>query len=95
MRKPGVLLDDVQEVSNYVAALNHGLKRNRKIKHTVPGTPDAYVGFWDLEEEEGVTVVRIKELALELCEKADDVLLVPPSKRGRRPFFLTKIKLSG
>jgi Fic family protein len=27
---PGVPLDDVQEVSNYVAALNHGLKRLRK-----------------------------------------------------------------
>ena len=26
---PGVPLDDVQEVSNYVAALNHGLKRMR------------------------------------------------------------------
>lgn len=26
-RQPGVPLDDVQEVSNYVAALNHGLKR--------------------------------------------------------------------
>src|SRR5277367_7009632 len=26
---PGVPLDDVQEVSNYVAALNHGLKRLR------------------------------------------------------------------
>jgi Fic family protein len=25
--QPGVPLDDVQEVSNYVAALNHGLKR--------------------------------------------------------------------
>lgn len=27
---PGVPLDDVQEVSNYVAAMNHGLKRMRK-----------------------------------------------------------------
>src|SRR5580698_7649880 len=27
---PGVPLDDVQEVSNYVAALNHGLKRMRE-----------------------------------------------------------------
>jgi Fic family protein len=27
---PGVPLDDVQEVSNYVAAMNHGLKRLRK-----------------------------------------------------------------
>lgn len=28
--QPGVPLDDVQEVSNYVAALNHGLKRLKK-----------------------------------------------------------------
>ena len=27
---PGVPVDDVQEVSNYVAALNHGLKRLRE-----------------------------------------------------------------
>lgn len=27
---PGVPLDDVQEVSNYVAAMNHGLRRLRK-----------------------------------------------------------------
>jgi Fic family protein len=29
-RVPGVPLDDVQEVSNYVAAINHGLKRLRE-----------------------------------------------------------------
>jgi hypothetical protein len=82
-QEPGVPLDDVQEVSNYVAALNQGLKRNRKIKHTVPGTPDAYVDFWDLEEEEGVTAAKTSELALALGEKANDVLLTPLNKRGR------------
>jgi Fic family protein len=30
---PGVPLDDVREVSNYVAALNHGLKR---LKENIP-----------------------------------------------------------
>lgn len=45
-------------------------------------SPDEFVDFWNLEEEEGVTAAKISELALELCEKADDVLSVPFNKRG-------------
>lgn len=45
--------------------------------------PDDYVDFWNLEEVEGVTAERVSELALELCEKAGDVLSVPSNKRGR------------
>ena len=46
--------------------------------------PDAFVDFWNLGEEEGVTAARISELALELCEKSNEVLLVPFNKRGRQ-----------
>jgi Fic family protein len=33
--QPGVPLDDAQEVSNYAAALNHGLKRHNERRDRV------------------------------------------------------------
>jgi hypothetical protein len=50
----------------------------------IVAVPGDYVDFWNLEEEEGVTAERIRELAMELCEKAGEVLSVPFDKRGGR-----------
>jgi len=36
---PGVPIDDTREVSNYVAAMNHGLKRLREISVVAPPDP--------------------------------------------------------
>ena len=37
--QPGVPLDDVREVSNYVAALNYGVDRINRVKR-ISGSPD-------------------------------------------------------
>lgn len=44
--------------------------------------PDAYVAFWNLEEEEALTAARIGELADALCCQVDIVLSTPQVNRG-------------
>ena len=44
--------------------------------------PDAYVDFWNLEEEEKITAPRISEIAGLLSAQVDIVLAVPLIKRG-------------
>jgi hypothetical protein len=45
--------------------------------------PDAYVDFWDLAEEEGITASRISEIAGLLSAQVDIVLAVPLINRGQ------------
>lgn len=59
------------------------LRSVQKCCQEIIAGPDDYVDFWNLEEEKEVTAERVCELALELCEKAGDVLSVPFNKRGR------------
>ena len=44
--------------------------------------PDAYVDFWNLVEEEGITAPRISEIAGLLSAQVDIVLAVPLINRG-------------
>lgn len=45
---------------------------------------DEYVDYWNLEEEEDVSATMIKECAVALCYRVNEILATPLSKRGRR-----------
>ena len=45
--------------------------------------PDEYMDYWNLEEEEGVTASKLRELAVYLYRRADETLGRPFLKRNR------------
>lgn len=44
--------------------------------------PEEFVEFWNLEEEEGVTVTMISALAVDLASQVEKVLATPMAERG-------------
>lgn len=46
--------------------------------------PGAYVDYWNLEEEEGVTPAMIKKGAVALCRRVEAVQATPLNQRGER-----------
>ena len=49
----------------------------------IVAAPDDYVGYWNLEEEEGVTATMMREIAVELSRRAKVTLAKPPNQRGK------------
>lgn len=56
----------------------------KKYLQRILADPDAYVEFWSLEEEEGITATKIMELAVALCGKVDFVMATPLNQRVKR-----------
>ncbi len=44
--------------------------------------PEAYVEYWDLENEEGVTPELMARCAADLCRRVDEILVLPMNRRG-------------
>jgi hypothetical protein len=44
------------------------------------------VDFWNLDEFEGVTPIKIQELATRLLRKISEILATPQEMRGQREF---------
>ena len=49
----------------------------------ISADPEAYVDYWNLEAEEGVTPGVIGKSATELCKHVDEVLSRTLNKRGK------------
>jgi hypothetical protein len=59
----------------------HGVQKHFQ---AILSDPNAYVDFWNLEEEEGVTATRIMDLASQLNDQVDIVLGTSLKNRGKR-----------
>ena len=45
-----------------------------KFLQEIVAKPDDYVDYWNLEEEEGVTASQLKEIAVYLSRRVDEIL---------------------
>jgi hypothetical protein len=61
---------------------NEWLQGVRNYLEEIMDSPDGYVDYWNLEEEEGITPAAIKEYAVELLLQVDKVLTTPLNERG-------------
>jgi len=50
----------------------------------ISADPEAYVEYWDLETEEGITPTVIKKTAAELCRSVNEVMSTALNRRGKR-----------
>ncbi|MDX8406900.1 MAG: hypothetical protein R8L58_00785 [Mariprofundaceae bacterium] len=46
--------------------------------------PGAYVDYWNLEEEEGLSATSIQKIAMELNDQLQSILATPLNDRGKR-----------
>ncbi len=46
--------------------------------------PGDYVDYWNLEEEEGVTAVMMREITADLSPRAQETLAKIPTQRGKQ-----------
>ena len=71
----GALSSDYKNENGWLRGVQEHLKE-------ILEDPEDYVDSWNLEEEEGVTAARIRELADQLYQQAGVVLSTPLKDRG-------------
>ncbi len=61
----------------------HGAEKHLR---GIQAHPQDYVDLWSLDEFEGVTPIKIQELATRLLRKISEILATPQEMRGQREF---------
>jgi hypothetical protein len=72
----GTLSGNYNKEDNWLQGVLGHLKK-------ISADPDAYVEYWNLETEEGVTPTVIKETAAELSRRANKVMSTALNRRGK------------
>jgi hypothetical protein len=61
------------------------LRGVRKFMDWIACQPQEYLDYWNLEHEEGLTSIGLKNIALELSRRAKETLATPLSRRSASP----------
>ena len=61
------------------------LRGVRKFLDWIAGQPQEYLDYWNLEHEEGLTSIGLKNTAMELSRRAEETLAIPLPQRTANP----------
>jgi len=83
-RVSDTLKSELGMLSGKYKSENEWLRGVSKHLEEIIDTPERYVEYWNLEQEEGVTPDEIKKLSEDLCRRIDKILTTILSERGTR-----------